>query len=221
MQIIKISPEILLNLKGCKTQNIYTNKNPIVRWLFWERPKTVLRAIEKKNFGENTKILDFGCGEGSFIPTQTKYFKNVDAFDLDIQEAKKLCAHLAIKNVKLYTDLKQISKKKYDVIVALDVLEHIKNIDLITNKLLEMLNKKGLIFITGPSENFIYKIGRKIFRFTKPPDHFYSITEIENKLKNKAILVEKRFIPIPMLFSLNPFTMLVFKKLENKLCKKI
>lgn len=211
MKIIKIDQSVFQKLRGGKTQDIYVHSNPIVRWLSWSKPKAVIKYINKINPKREFNVLDFGCGEGAFLPTLSKYFNEVDAMDLSTTEAKKLCKELRCNKVSFYEDLSDINKK-YDIIVAMEVLEHIKDIKSITENLTGRLKKDGMLIVTGPSENFFYEMGRKVFGFTKPKDHYYSIKEIEEVLSKRARLIKRNYIPFNYLFSINPYTLLAFKK---------
>lgn len=212
MKIIKVDQNIFQKLRGGKTQDIYVHSDPIVRWLSWSKPRAVMSYITKLNPKRESNVLDFGCGEGAFLPTLSRYFNAVDAMDLSTKEAKKLCKELNQNNVTFYEDLSSINKK-YDVIIAMEVLEHIKDIDSIADILIDRLKRNGVLIITGPSENFFYEIGRKIFGFIKPKDHYYSIKEIEKVLSQKITVEDRKFIPFNLLFSVNPYKMIVFKKL--------
>jgi cyclopropane fatty-acyl-phospholipid synthase-like methyltransferase len=57
----------------------YVDKNPIIRWLLWKRLKMVL-SLSKNN--SSKKVLDFGCGEGVFLPTLDANYKNMHAVAL-------------------------------------------------------------------------------------------------------------------------------------------
>ncbi|HTQ27696.1 MAG TPA: methyltransferase domain-containing protein, partial [Puia sp.] len=61
-------------------------------------------------------------------------------------------------------DLMQISypDHSFDYIIALDVLEHINNLDDYILLFKKLLKPGGSIIVSGPTENFLYKIGRKL-----------------------------------------------------------
>lgn len=70
-------------------------------------------------------ILDIGCGEGSFIYFLSSLgYKNAAGIDISLQQIE-LGKKLGIKNIEcgdLYVHLK--SGKKYDLIIARDIIEH-------------------------------------------------------------------------------------------------
>ena len=122
------------------------NKN---HWWFESR-KEIIKNFIKKRIKKKIKILDFGCGVGINLD-MLKLFGNVTAFD----ENK-----LAIKQIKNKTRVKILHKfdqlKKYDLVVALDVIEHIDNDKKIIKKLANKINKNGNILITVPAFNTLF-----------------------------------------------------------------
>ena len=59
----------------------YIDKNPLIRWLYWNRLKRMI-DIGKKHGGN--KILDLGCGQGVFIPSLSESFEFVYGLDINI-----------------------------------------------------------------------------------------------------------------------------------------
>ena len=93
----EIEPEIFKKI--IKSQKVdhsvnmtYIDKNPIIRWLWWKRLKMML---DVSKIDSSKKVLDFGCGEGVFLPTLSNKYKEVHAVDLDIKIAKILCVNEA------------------------------------------------------------------------------------------------------------------------------
>lgn len=142
----------------------YAHTNPLIDWLFWERLKVSFNyALKNKPEG---KVLDFGCGSGvlSYILAGGNY--KVTAVDLDLSP---------LKLVKQFVDFpagidfmeadileSQLEAGAYDVIFALDVLEHIENIDDYIRAFQRLLKPGGIVIVSGPTENYLYKIGRMI-----------------------------------------------------------
>jgi 2-polyprenyl-3-methyl-5-hydroxy-6-metoxy-1,4-benzoquinol methylase len=49
-----------------------------------------------------------------------------------------------------------------DLIVALDVLEHVDNLQETVANFVRMLTRRGQLIVSGPTENYLYKLGRRI-----------------------------------------------------------
>ena len=83
-EFIKCPRDTLLQHEGLIHQRIYTNANPLVRWIFWKRLATLLKFSREV---ERRRVLDFGCGEGAFLPSLCRNFKDVVAVDVDVAAA--------------------------------------------------------------------------------------------------------------------------------------
>ncbi|MFK7000549.1 class I SAM-dependent methyltransferase [Flavobacterium oreochromis] len=145
----------------------YAHKNPLIDYIFWKRLKIVANYIDKKK-KDKTDVLDFGCGSGVFSYVLTSKGCNVTAIDLNLQPVRILSEKIKfpqhinfIENDIFKVDFKH---SKFDYIVALDVLEHIPISELEDYLILftDLLKENGEIIISGPTENIIYKIGRKL-----------------------------------------------------------
>jgi 2-polyprenyl-3-methyl-5-hydroxy-6-metoxy-1,4-benzoquinol methylase len=112
-----------------------------------------LNAINNliRKYGINdTLALDYGCGTGDFSKMMSQYFENIIAVDISEEIINK--AKLTNRNYKI--KFKMIDKKiftfKYNLIICITVLQHIKNDDelneLINNFNLS-LNGNGIVII--------------------------------------------------------------------------
>ena len=94
-------------------------------------------------------VADVGCGVGNKTAMMAKYFKKAEVYGYDfskegIDAATKFHR---IKNLHFATEdiTKSASRKKYDLITAFDVLEHIKDWESLTKKLINVNNRYMLI----------------------------------------------------------------------------
>ena len=112
---------------------------------------------------QSDKILDLGYGDGLFL----KFLK--DHKDLTIIEgSKKLCdkaveqSRLLGSNAKIiYSFFEEFeSVKKYDIIIASHVLEHVEDPEILLRKAKDWLAPKGKLIIVVPNaESFHRKLG--------------------------------------------------------------
>jgi|TARA_R110000868_G_scaffold339844_1_gene600538 2-polyprenyl-3-methyl-5-hydroxy-6-metoxy-1,4-benzoquinol methylase len=158
----------------------YAHKNPLIDYLFWSR-LSIAFEFAKKQTG-NKKALDFGCGSGCFSYLLAKNGYQVTATDLDFSPLKLVQEKLEFpSNIKfIQGDIidKELPDNSFDVIFALDVLEHIENLSDYVELFKKLLTPDGVIIISGPTENILYKIGRKFAgnRFTGD----YHVTNISS-----------------------------------------
>ncbi|EKD90201.1 MAG: hypothetical protein ACD_31C00110G0002 [uncultured bacterium] len=116
-------------------------------------------------------ILEVGCGIGNFTSFLTKY-GNVWAIDINEQyvtEAKKKV------NGKVKIGIGDVEKgnyffkgQKFDSIVCLNVLEHIKNDGFALKSLYNLLEKGGCLILLVPAHMFLFgKIDKSIGHYRR------------------------------------------------------
>ncbi len=106
----------------------------------------VLAEIPTKNI---STVADVGCGVGNKTATMARHFKRAEVTGYDFSKAGIAAAKKfhKVKNVHFATeDITESSyKKKFDLITAFDVLEHIDDWKGLTKKLINVNNKYMLI----------------------------------------------------------------------------
>lgn len=106
-----------------------------------------------KLVGQNNSVLELGASTG-YLTKKIKENKNqVSIVEYDKDDAKvasKYALKTFIGSLEDETFLKTI-KGKYDVIVAADVLEHLKNPELALKYLKKLLKKEGVLIISMPN----------------------------------------------------------------------
>ena len=131
----------------------------------------LIKKYIKKN------VAEIGPGSGVVLNKYIKQCKNIDLYEPD----KKLFKHLKKKfrNKKIFIKNTVFKKnyKRYDTIIALDVLEHIKDDKKEIKKIYTSLNKGGYLIINVPAFNLLYS------KFDISVGHF--------RRYNKKIIKEK------------------------------
>ena len=98
---------------------------------------------------KNSSILDFGCGAGSFL----KKLNNSGYKDLsgvEVSETKNA------RTDNCFVISKTIQKRKYDVILMMDVLEHIQDDLAILRKIKSHLKADGILLLSVPAHQFLW-----------------------------------------------------------------
>lgn len=112
-------------------------------------------------FKKNPKrILDAGCGIGIYSLLLGKMFvkAKVTGGDIDkykLQSCKNIAKELKIKNVGFeYLNITQESDKTiYDLVVCIDVLEHIHDYELVLKNFSKLLKSGGYLYVHVPQPN--------------------------------------------------------------------
>ena len=100
---------------------------------------------------KDIKILDIGCGGGLLSEPLSRLgaiVTGIDASDRNIKVAK---IHLEKSklNINYYCSSpeKFVAKEKFDVVLNMEIVEHVDNVDFFLLKSSELLKKNGLMFI--------------------------------------------------------------------------
>ena len=168
-----------MNYKYNPIEDCYATKKKI--YIFREEIERKVK-IDKK-----ISVLDFGCGNandcGKFLFNDKYKYTGFDVHKPSIDYAKKVFNY---KNVFFSTVL---NKKKYDIIIISEVLEHLDAPDRTLKFLISLLNQNGIILGSIPNgyglteiEKFIiHKFG--IYKFVR---FLYNLFKKKN-IKSKSI----------------------------------
>ena len=141
-------------------------------------------------------MLPFLCG----ISTR------VTAMDIDLLPFERIShqrafpANLEVHDAREVT-LKDLPKESFDIIVAPDVLEHVEDLPGTLADMENLLTPGGQIVISGPTENILYKIGRKLAGPEYSGDyHERGILEVRNLLAERMeiIPIATLYWPVPL-----------------------
>ncbi|MCX8022711.1 MAG: class I SAM-dependent methyltransferase [Syntrophorhabdaceae bacterium] len=97
---------------------------------------------------ENKHVLDFGCGNGGFIMRARDYAAIIEGVEVE----RRLDPHFKKNSLTVYKSLGEINKK-FDVITAFHVIEHIKDPAGLLKNLATLLRENGIIIIEVPNSN--------------------------------------------------------------------
>jgi len=124
-------------------------------WYVRSRQDLLKRILEKYYPGKrDLKILDAGCGTG-FNFEALNCFGAVYGVDLN-KGALKQSRKFNYKKLE-WRDINKIKYKNYfDVIVAIELIEHIENDEITLKNFHRYLKPNGLLVITAPAFNFLW-----------------------------------------------------------------
>ena len=109
--------------------------------------------INKKNLPlRNLKILDIGCGGGLLSEPMSRLGAKVTGIDASEKNIKIANAHLKKSKLKINyicasPESLKTTKKQFDVILNMEIVEHVEDVELFIKKSSELLKKKGLMFV--------------------------------------------------------------------------
>ena len=98
----------------------------------------------------NLKILDIGCGGGLISEPMTRLGSKITAIDASSKNISIAKAHAKKSNLNI-TYLNNVpedlnAQDKFDVILNLEIIEHVENLDLYLESCFKLLKPKGIMF---------------------------------------------------------------------------
>ncbi|MBL6675058.1 MAG: bifunctional 2-polyprenyl-6-hydroxyphenol methylase/3-demethylubiquinol 3-O-methyltransferase UbiG [Alphaproteobacteria bacterium] len=152
------------------------------------RIKYILETLNKKNLN-NTTVLDIGCGGGLVSEGLSKIGATVTGIDFIKENIKVAKMHAKKNNLEIDYFVKDFEKEKitskYDVIIILEVLEHLNNWEEFIKKIKLSLNKNGTLIISTINRNLVSKfltldIGENLLKLIPLNTHtFYKFIKPE------------------------------------------
>ena len=106
---------------------------------------------QKKMPLENIKILDIGCGGGLLSEPICRLGAEVTAIDASKKNIEIAKLHAKENNLKINyicTSPENLEiKNKFDVILNMEIVEHVENVDFFLQSCSKLLKKNGIMFI--------------------------------------------------------------------------
>ena len=133
--------------------------NPIrIEYILDEISKHFKLDKRNKHFLKNLEILDIGCGGGLISEPMSRLGGNVTGIDASEKNIKVASIHSKENNLKityLNKSPEQLDEKeKFDIILNLEIVEHVDNLDLYLKSCYKLLKKNGLMFTATINRTF-------------------------------------------------------------------
>lgn len=173
----------------------------------------VLALLHEFGLEENKRILEVGTGDASLTQRLAEYPVILDAIELDpesVKLAEPYCRRVFVGNLEQVDDLPV--DETYDIILAADVLEHIRNAEHVLSKFKRYLRKDGVLIVSLP--NFVNLYVRLNVLLGRFPYHnkgildethvkFYTKKSARRMLQKTGWLVDREYvttIPVTLVF---------------------
>jgi len=121
-------------------------------WWWYKSKKNYLRfIINQHNFSKPIKILEIGPGKGNNLEL-LKSYGDVSVLEIEKEFIQYLDDKKFIDKTKIFSSFKQlIDKYKFDLIVLLDVLEHIEDTREFLSNINKILEDDGRVVFAVPA----------------------------------------------------------------------
>jgi len=152
-------------------------------------PKQVRHDDTSPLDSQDKRFLDVGAGNGLFL----KFFKakgfKVAGFELEKQNVQNMKRDpiLTHENITQGDITKLTGKQEYDVVMASDVIEHIRDDVLAIKNLWSFVKPDGLMIITVPAHSFLYGKRDEKWGHYRRYDMKVLLEKIENAICSSVI----------------------------------
>lgn len=176
-----------------------------------EEARVILSNVQDVSVPRNAKILDIGCGTGIIgAAFKTKYNATVYGIDLSKRSVSLAKKNGLMVQAKDINDTWPYQKSEFDILLGIEIIEHLFNPDHFLKEASRVLKKNGILILTTP--NLAAWFNRLIFLFGYQP--FF--TEVSTKDKTigldftRTLTVNRETVGHLRVFTL--------KALEEMLC---
>lgn len=170
----------------------------------------------RKNLKRDLRILDIACNDGYLGKIYSQYgaVSGVDLNEEAVKKAKENSINAVMGNA--FEIDKIFDGKKFDVVIAGDIIEHVFDTDLFLNKIYSVLDTNGVILLSTPN---LVSLGRRILtvlgknpfcEYSAKSDginvghiRYYTVKDIKNQLKEigfKDVRTETDTANLPIKF---------------------
>jgi 2-polyprenyl-3-methyl-5-hydroxy-6-metoxy-1,4-benzoquinol methylase len=147
-------------------------------WWYVARRRIILsqvgQILSSNNLASKPRILEYGCGTGKTLSCLSN---RADVYGMDISpQALDYCRQRELHNLKLIDLSQNIDSDNpfsdpYDIILMLDVLEHIEDQKALLQNIKQWLKPGGVMLLTVPAYNFLWSgedyVSNHLRRYTK------------------------------------------------------
>lgn len=192
------------------------NADPLVDYLDeLENPESSIRQFEWQGIlqvvkglvtvSENTSWLDYGCGNGGLV----RYVKKEIGCHILGYDTGWIADRARQEKIPI-AKYDELSHQKFDVVTAIEVLEHVENPRIILNHIRSLMKPGGIFFYTTGNSTAFSKDFLK-WNYVIPEIHISFYTPLSLKL----LLSQTGFQPKKMFFNSGYSKIYAFKVLKN------
>ncbi|MET0274338.1 MAG: methyltransferase domain-containing protein [Phenylobacterium sp.] len=166
----------------------YVHRNVFAAWTAWSRLNVAAKLYAAH--APSGPILDFGSATGEL--RQVLEARG----DYHFVEENPVLAEALKRNIPAatQTELGKLGEGKYAAVFALDSLEHNEEIGPILAEFAKALRPDGVFILSGPTENALYRLGRKLAGFDGHY-HVQTIYDIERQTEGDFTRLARTLAP--------------------------
>ena len=169
--------------------------------------ESILKKFKKKIFNnslKNLRILDIGCGGGLLCEPLSRLGAKVVGIDASEKNIKIAKTHAKESNLKIsyYCASPEnfVHREKFDVILNMEIVEHVQDINLFLKESSKFLKKNGIMFIATLNKtlkSYIFAIVGAEYILNLLPkgtheyEKFIKPSELTTMMENNGLVVKE------------------------------
>jgi SAM-dependent methyltransferase len=119
------------------------------------RVNTVREELGRLGSSAAVDVLDYGCGEGRYLPIILQAFPNAQITGCDVSTLaiERARARYAGSFLEMSDEHAPVHDESADVLISVEVLEHVANVRLAVSEIRRVLRCGGVALLTTPCAN--------------------------------------------------------------------
>ncbi len=172
-----------------------------IKYIQLYRFKTIIKMLGRRRF---TNLLEAGTGSGVFLPELSRHCINIFACDIHnhFDVIEKLLLHYKIMNYNLKTqsiETTDYADESFDAVVAVSLLEFVKNKVEAINEIKRILKDGGSFFTICPMSNRFLDAILSLYTTKKPEEEFGDSRNYVSKILEENFTVVSKGYMLPLI----------------------
>jgi len=123
--------------------------------------RIIMNKIKKISDLEGKRLLDVGCGDGSFTIELSSNFKEVHAIDVQQDYINSFSQKIRNQNKYILHTMSacemNFPKEYFDTVISIETIEHVSDLTSAVSELYRVLRRGGELIITCPNRLFPFE----------------------------------------------------------------
>ena len=167
----------------------------------------------QRHIPKNADVLEVGCGEGGLLEVFHAHGHRVVGVEICEDRAKKAKASMIVEDICNYRSI-----YKYDLIIMVDVIEHIELPSVALDRIYDLLKPGGYLYITFPPKESPYAGHQQHHKLLKYIPWISLLPEsIIRLFGNTESIIENKRMAIPIRVFENEIEFQGFEIIEKNL----
>ena len=172
-------------------KNLYDNIQQVeaTHWWYKARREIIFDWVQRiLRVNTNARVMDIGCGTGFNVAYLNKLgYKNITGFDFSA-DALGYCRARNLTNLICGNAYHlPLSLASFDVILTLDILEHMQDDEQTLREIFRVLKPGGMLVIFVPAYQFLWSFQDEISHHVRR----YTANELSTKVQHAGFDIQK------------------------------